>query len=62
VAKRTPVLRRRLSDVVRKSITSYYTPEEAQAISNAAKKLNITMSSFVANAALREAKVVNSKK
>jgi len=41
---------------------SYYTQEEAQTIAEAAKKLHITMSSFVANAALREAAIVNPKK
>ena len=51
-------MRRRLSTIVRKAIMSYYTQEEAQAIAAAAKKLNVSMSSFVANAALREADVV----
>jgi uncharacterized protein (DUF1778 family) len=51
-------MRRRLSTVVRKAIMSYYTQKEAQAIAAAAKKLNVSMSSFVANAALREADVV----
>jgi uncharacterized protein (DUF1778 family) len=58
VAKKNPVMRRRLSTVVRKAIMSYYTQKEAQAIAAAAKKLNVSMSSFVANAALREADVV----
>jgi uncharacterized protein (DUF1778 family) len=56
VAKKNPVMRRRLSTVVRKAIMAYYTQEEAQAIAAAAKKLNVSMSSFVANAALREAR------
>jgi len=62
VSKRTPATRRRLSNVTRKGIMSYYTQEEAQTIAEAAEKLHITMSSFVANAALREAAIVNPKK
>jgi uncharacterized protein (DUF1778 family) len=48
--------RRRLSTVVRKAITSYYTDQEQQEIEKAAKKQNVSKSSFVASAALKEAR------
>jgi len=48
--------RRRLSAVVRKAITSYYTDHEQQEIERAAKHLNVSKSSFVASAALKEAR------
>jgi len=46
---------------VRKTILSYYSEEEAAKIAKAAKKQQMTISNFVASAALREAEVVNSK-
>jgi uncharacterized protein (DUF1778 family) len=46
---------------VRKTILSYYSEEEAAKIVKAAKKQKVTISNFVASAALREADVVNSK-
>jgi hypothetical protein len=42
--------RRKISDVVRKAITSYYTDHEQLEIAKAAKRQNISMSSFVASA------------
>jgi uncharacterized protein (DUF1778 family) len=48
--------RRKLSAVVRKAITSYYTDQEQMEITKAAKRQNISMSSFVASAALKEAR------
>jgi len=48
--------RRKLSAVVRKAITSYYTDQEQIEIARAAKHQNISMSSFVASAALKEAR------
>jgi len=48
--------RRRLSTVVRKAITSYYTDQEQQEIEKAAKQRNVSKSSFVASAALKEAR------
>jgi uncharacterized protein (DUF1778 family) len=48
--------RRKLSAVVRKAITSYYTDQEQMEIAKAAKQQNISMSSFVASAALKEAR------
>jgi uncharacterized protein (DUF1778 family) len=46
--------RRKLSAVVRKAITSYYTDQEQMEIAKAAKQQKISMSSFVASAALKE--------
>jgi uncharacterized protein (DUF1778 family) len=54
--KRTAFRRRKLSSIVRKAITSYYTDEEQKEIEKAAKQQNISKSSFVASAALREAR------
>jgi hypothetical protein len=51
--------RRRLHNTVRKTILSYYSQEEAAKIVRAAKKQKVTISNFVASAALREADVVN---
>jgi uncharacterized protein (DUF1778 family) len=48
--------RRRLSAVVRKAITSYYTVQEQLEIEQAAKQQQISKSSFVASAALKEAR------
>jgi uncharacterized protein (DUF1778 family) len=48
--------RRKLSAVERKAITSYYTAPEQMEIENAAKQQKISMSSFVASAALKEAR------
>jgi uncharacterized protein (DUF1778 family) len=48
--------RRRLSAVVRKAITSYYTEQEESEIQKAAKQQKISKSSFVASAALKEAR------
>ena len=51
--------RRRLHNTVRKTILSYYSQEEAAKIVKAAKKQKMTISNFVASAALREAELVN---
>jgi uncharacterized protein (DUF1778 family) len=48
--------RRKLSAVVRKAITSYYTDQEQLEIEEAAKQQRISKSSFVASAALKEAR------
>jgi uncharacterized protein (DUF1778 family) len=48
--------RRKLSAVVRKAITSYYTAQEEMEIQKAAEQQNISKSSFVASAALKEAR------
>jgi uncharacterized protein (DUF1778 family) len=47
---------------VRKTILSYYSEEEATNITKAAKKQRMTISNFVATAALKEAEMVNSKR
>ena len=47
-AKSPSFSRRKLSAVVRKAITSYYTAEEQQEIAQAAKREGISMSSFMA--------------
>jgi uncharacterized protein (DUF1778 family) len=56
--KRQPsgLRRRKLSTVVRKAITSYYTDQEQLEIEKAAKQQKISKSSFVASAALKEAR------
>ena len=57
MTSRTPRFKRRkLSAVVRKAITSYYTDVEQKEIELAAKRQNISKSSFVASAALKEAR------
>ena len=53
--------RRKLSAVVRKAIISYYNEDEKQEIMRAAKKLGASVSSFVASAALAEARRTNRK-
>jgi hypothetical protein len=50
--------RRKLSAVVRKAITSYYTDKEQLEIEKAAMQQKISKSSFVASAALKEARRV----
>ena len=58
VKKRTPAFRRRKlsSVVVRKAITSYYSEQEQREIEKAAAEQNVSKSSFVASAALKEAR------
>jgi uncharacterized protein (DUF1778 family) len=41
---------------VRKAITSYYTDQEQKEIEKVAKQQNVSKSSFVASAALKEAR------
>jgi hypothetical protein len=60
-AKPPSFSRRKLSAVVRKAITSYYTAEEQQEIARAAKREGISMSSFVATASLVEARRTKQK-
>lgn len=45
--------------MVRKAITSYYTEQEQAEIAHAAKQQNVSMSSFVASSALKEARRLN---
>jgi uncharacterized protein (DUF1778 family) len=61
VTKSQRLTRRRLHNTVRRTILSYYSEDEAAKIVKAAKKQKITISNFVASAALREAEVVISK-
>ena len=51
--------RRKLSSVVRRAITSYYTDQEQLEIEQAARHQKISKSSFVASAALREARRIS---
>lgn len=53
--------RRKLAAVVRKAIISYYNEQEKHEIMQAAKKLGQSVSSFVASAALMEARRTNRK-
>jgi uncharacterized protein (DUF1778 family) len=46
---------------VRKTILSYYSEEEAARVVRAARKQNMTISNFVATAALKAAEVVFAK-
>jgi hypothetical protein len=61
VNKKKPVMRRRMSIVGRRTILSYYSPEEAQEVIKAAKQQGMSISNFVATVALREAAIVNFK-
>jgi uncharacterized protein (DUF1778 family) len=48
--------RRKLATVTRKAISSYYTHDEQEEIVRAAKRQRISISSFVAAAAVKEAR------
>ncbi len=52
-------IRRRLAEVTRTTITSYFTEEEKREISAAAAMEGVTMSSFMAAAALEKARTIN---
>ncbi len=54
--------RRRLTSSVRKRITSYYVESEQEEIAAAAASQGISLSSFIASAALKEARKVNPQK
>jgi uncharacterized protein (DUF1778 family) len=54
-------VRRRLSEVSRTSITSYFTEAEKREILEAADFNGVTMSAFVAAAALKEARRIKQK-
>ena len=47
---------------VRKTLLAYCSEQEAAEIEKAAKKLKVTISNFIASAALTEAEVTNSKR
>jgi uncharacterized protein (DUF1778 family) len=61
VAKEERVTRRRLHNTLRKTILSYYSEEESSIIARAAKKQRMSISNFVATAALKEAGVIARK-
>jgi uncharacterized protein (DUF1778 family) len=54
--------RRRLATSVRKRITSYYTETEQQEIATAAFAQGVSLSSFIASAALKEARAIHSRR
>jgi uncharacterized protein (DUF1778 family) len=54
--------RRRLNSSVRKRITSYYIESEQEEIATAAASQGISLSSFIASAALKEARKINPHK
>jgi len=51
-----PNARRRLHNTVRRTLLSYYSQEEAAEIIEAAKTQRVTISNFVASAALKAAR------
>jgi uncharacterized protein (DUF1778 family) len=53
--------RRRLASSVRKRITSYYTEAEQRELATAARIQGVSLSSFIASSALKEARKINSK-
>jgi uncharacterized protein (DUF1778 family) len=57
--KREVLRRRRLTASIRKRITSYYTENEQEEIATAASSQGLSLSSFVASAALKEARKIN---
>jgi hypothetical protein len=61
VREGSPITRRRLHTSVRKTLLSYYSEQEAAEVVKAAKTLRITISNFIASAALKQAEMVNSK-
>jgi len=54
--------RRRLTNSVRKRITSYYIESEQEEIAAAAASQGVSLSSFIATAALNEARKINPHK
>jgi uncharacterized protein (DUF1778 family) len=54
--------RRRLTSSVRKRITSYYVESEQEEIATAAASQGVSLSSFIASAALTEARKINPQK
>jgi uncharacterized protein (DUF1778 family) len=56
--KKNVFRRRRLTSSVRKRITSYYTESEQEELISAAATLGVSLSSFIASAALNEARKI----
>jgi uncharacterized protein (DUF1778 family) len=61
VRESPPITRRRLHTSSRQTLLSYYSENEAAEVRKAAKKQGITISNFIASAALKEAEAINSK-
>jgi hypothetical protein len=63
LVKNRPVTftRRKLAAVVRKAIISYYTEQEKEEVRQAAKRERVSISSFVASSAIKEARRLNHK-
>jgi uncharacterized protein (DUF1778 family) len=59
MSKKNVLRRRRLTSSVRKRITSYYTESEQEELTRAAATQGVSLSSFVASAALKEARKIN---
>jgi uncharacterized protein (DUF1778 family) len=59
MSKKNILRRRRLTSLVRKRITSYYTESEQAELIKAAATQGVSLSSFVASAALKEARKSN---
>jgi len=59
--KKEVLRRRRLATSVRKRSTSYYTETEQREIATAAGAEGVSLSSFIASAALKEARKINSR-
>jgi len=57
--KKRVLRRRRLTTSVRKRATSYYTESEHRDIATAAATEGVSLSSFIASAALKEARKIN---
>ena len=60
--KKEILRRRRLTKSVRKRITSYYIETEQEEIATAAASQGVSLSSFIASAALKEARKINPQK
>jgi uncharacterized protein (DUF1778 family) len=59
--KKSILRRRRLTTAVRKRATSYYSEAELREIAAAAAREGVSLSSFIASAALKEARKTNPK-
>jgi uncharacterized protein (DUF1778 family) len=60
--KKEILRRRKLTSSIRKRITSYYIASEQEEIATAAASQGVSLSSFIASAALREARKINPRK
>jgi hypothetical protein len=62
MAQRKVLRRRKLALSVRKRVTSYYDEKEKSEIAAAAATEGVSLSSFIASVALKEARRINSQK